>query len=158
MKKFLAILVLLGIGGASWAYVQRQRKLLANYKKQVVGVQVLKVSLDEIIMNFTMRFTNTSDIEATITKLYTDVYINNVYVGYTSSTDQALIPAQGNADIKFQINFSPQLILKNILNIVLSSASITQMPYRLKGYARIKSGFIPLSLPFEYAGTLNDLI
>lgn len=157
-KKILALSVLVLAGGGTWAYIARQRKLLANYKKDLINIQFVNISPDLITVRFTMRFTNTSDIEATIKQLNAEVYINDVYIGYTTITAQTLVPAKGMADLPFEVTFSPKLIYKNIISLVLAAAAFKDMPFRISGSAKLKSGFIPVSIPFEYASTFKQFI
>jgi LEA14-like dessication related protein len=155
-KTITAIALLIASAGGLLWYYRRQKKLLLDYDRKLIGLKIVQLSADKTVINFIIRFTNKSDIEATINRMYSDLYVNDVYVGYLSDTRPMIIPAKGYSDIEAQISFSPILVLKNILTILLSSASLSTIRYKLKGYASIKSGLVSVSVPFEYEGTLKD--
>lgn len=146
---------------AGYRYFKKQAKLLNDYDIRPVGIRVISWAKDGSIasIEFTVRITNKAAIEATITRLYTDIYLNNQYVGYATIDNKMLIPAHGSADGKFQVTFAPKQVLKNLVSNIAMLLLKGDLSYRLKGYARVKSGFIGLPIPFDETGSVKkDLI
>lgn len=157
-KPVIAITVLGGLGYALYRYVAKQKKLLLDYDIKPIGVSIVPGStLDVAKVNVTLRLFNKAAIEATINKLYTDVYLNDVNVGYVENNNKVVIPARGYSDIQLQATFSIKLILKNITQLGLGSMSLKDTRYRLKGWANVSSGgFIGVTIPFDSSGSLKD--
>lgn len=162
-KVILASLGLLsaGAGIVLYRYYNKQVKLLGDYDIRPVGVKVLRWEKDGSLatLEFTVRITNKSNIEAVITQLHSDIYLNNQYLGYVINNGSILVPAKGSADAKVQITFAPKEALKNIISTVTVLLGTKDIPYRLKGYAKVKSSFIAVSVPFDETRSLKgDLL
>lgn len=150
-----------GAAYAGYRYFNRQSKLLNDYDIRPVGIKVIQWAKDGSIatLEFTVRITNKSDIEATITRLYSDIYLNGQYVGYASNKDTMLIPARGSADGKIRTTFVPKQVLKNLVNDLATLLLKGDLPYRMKGYARVKSSFLGIAIPFDETGNVkSDLL
>lgn len=158
--KTIVVMGLLGVLGASgyfaWKYFSREKKLLEEYGVDLLGVKFSNFSEDLITAVFTIRITNKSAIEATIQRLYADVYMNNAYVGYVANDGEFIIPSKGSSDVQLKITVATKELLKNIVGTLLTLAATKDVPYRLKGYVKLKSAFIGGSIPFEYNGFLKS--
>jgi len=153
--------LLAGTGYAGYRYFKKQAALLEDYDITPIGVKVLRwdKNADMAILEFTVRISNKAAIEATITKLYSDVYLNDQYVGYVNNNGNILIPGKGAADAKLQVTFAPKQVLKNLVSTIGILLNTKDVPYRLKGYARLKSSFIAFSIPFDQTRSLKkDLL
>ena len=157
-KPVIVITVLAGAGYGLYRYFKKQQKLLDEYTAKPIAFSIVKWTNDEAIVNFTIRLTNKSDLEATINKIYSDVYLNEIYVGQVNDTNSNIVPARGISDIKASFTFSPKVILANIVDLALGSLQLRNMNYRLKGYVIAKSNIIQVSVPFEDKGKLSDLL
>lgn len=163
-KKWILTALGIGAAGAAYAgyrYFQKQSKLLYQYDIKPVGIRVIEWKKDGSIatLQFTVRITNKADIEAVITRLYADIYLNNQYVGHASNSNSILIPARGSADGKIQVTFAPKQVLKNLVSDLAVLLLKGDIPYRLKGYARLKSSFVGIAIPFDETGSLKkDLL
>lgn len=158
-KIVIAIILTGGIGYAAWRYFNKQQKLLEDYSVSLVSLNVFKWTKGEAVINFIIRLQNKSDIEATLQQFYADVYVNEILAGnVASAAKETAIPARGYSDIHAQLTFSPEIVLKNAVDIVIGIINQKDIAYRLKGYVRLSSGFVPVSIPFETSGTLKDFI
>lgn len=153
-----SLLAVGGIGYAAYRYVVKQKDLLNQYSADLINIGFVSMTADQWVISFTIRLNNKSDIEATMEKMYADIYLNNVYVGYVINDTPALIPAKGTSDIKLQATFAPKVILKNLIDIVTQILQVKDVSYRLNGYVKLKSGFVPVSVPFDESGKLSDFI
>ncbi len=160
-KPFITVLAVVAIGGVGYAayrFYKRQADLLYDYEIKPSSFELISATPDKVDIKFTMRFTNKSSIEATIKELSTDIYLNDIFIGYVVNDTQAVIPAKGTSDIKLQASFSPALVFKNLVDMLLISASLKDVKYKLTGYAKLQSAFIPLSIPFENSGKLSEFL
>jgi LEA14-like dessication related protein len=161
LKAKTLILSLLGLtvaGSAVAAYLfyRKQITLLKDYGMKPMGVRVISWQANTATLEFTQRITNKSTISAVVTRFYSDVYLNGQYIGFMDNASNLIVPAKGSADIKVQITFAPKEALKNITSTLLILLQKGDVPYQMKGYAKIKSSFIGVNLPFEYKGNLKQ--
>ncbi len=154
-KKIIVATIAGGLLYAAWRFYKKQAKLLEEYTIKPIGAKFLKLSLDVATIEFTVRITNKSAIEATVIQMYSDVYLNGQLVGFINNSGKALIPGNGTSDIKMILTITPKEILKNIVASIGSSVQSRDILYRMKGYAKIKSSFLTVSVPFDYNGSLK---
>lgn len=144
-------LIVAGSGYAVYRYFKKQAQLIEDYDIEPVGAKIIR--WDQAagigIIEFTIRITNKSAIEATIKELYSDLYLGNQYVGYMSNTGSMLVPGKGTADAKITITIATKQILKDFANILSVFISTKDLQYRIKGYVKLKSSFISVSVPFD---------
>jgi LEA14-like dessication related protein len=161
MKGLKALLIASGvgiIGFAIYRYYKKQADLLANYTYKVVGLKVVSLTTENIVLDITTRITNNSNVSATITEIYLDAYLNGKNVANINEVKDIFVKANGSSDFSFRLAISPKLVLGNIVNIVTLSATTQDLFLNLKGYVRIKSGFLSVSLPFDYQNNIKSLI
>lgn len=161
MKGIKALLIASGvgiIGLAIYRYYKKQADLLANYTYKVVGLKVVSITTENIVLDITTRITNNSNVSATITEIYLDAYLNGENVANINEVKDIFVKANGSSDFSFRLAISPKLVLGNIVNIVTLSAATKDLFLNLKGYVRVKSGFLSVSLPFDYENNIKSLI
>jgi LEA14-like dessication related protein len=159
LKPVIALGLMGGLGYLAWRFYSRQKQLLEQYEVRPLGVKVIKWKPDVATVEFTVRITNKAAIEATVTSMYADVYLMDQFMGNLENSGGVVIPAHGSSDAKMQITFAPQQVLKNAVSAIGVLLQTKDIPYRLKGYAKIKSSFIAVSVPFDYKGNLkSDLL
>lgn len=165
----LAALTVAGVGYAAYAYYRKEKSLLYQYKTSLAGFNIISKTKDLWKVDLIIRFTNMTDIEATLKQMYTDIYLNSTYVGFGSSDKATIIPARkvdpltqqpigGTADIIIHLEFSPSIVFGNGVDILLGTIASKDLPWKLKGYAKLSSGFVALSIPFDIDGTLADFL
>jgi len=159
MKGLKALLLASGVGIIGYAlyrYYKMQINFLKDYQYKVTGFKVVSLTSDNVSFDISTRITNISNVEAKVTEIYLDVYVNNALVGNINEVKDILVKANGSSDFSFRIAFNPKIVLNNIINIVTLSVALKDVVVNLKGYIRVKSGFISTSIPFEYSTTLKE--
>lgn len=157
--KTIAVLGGLGIiGYALYRYYKIQAKFLEDITYKVLGVRVAKISASAITLDITARIYNASNVEAVVKEMYLDLLVNDVKVGNVNEIKDIPILPQKSSDISFSITFNPQLIKKNVVDLITFTIAAKDMKYELRGYVKVKSGFITTSLPFSYSNNLKSVI
>lgn len=155
VKVILGLTVIGGIGYAAYRYVQRQQKLIEQYEIKPIYFQILNWTQGLITLAITLRFSNKSNIEATIQELSVDIYVQNVFVGKVTQIKNTLIPAKGQSDVQLQLTAAPKELLKNAVSIFTTALSKKDITYRINGNAKIKSSFIAINIPIDYTGSVK---
>jgi len=157
--KPIALIAGLGlIGFALYRYYQRQLKFLEDITYKVIGVQIKKFTLQSVSLDITTQIFNASNIEATVKEMYLDAYINGVKVGNVNEVKDILILPQKSSIVTFNFTFDPRIIGKNIVDIITGSLASKDLVFDVKGYMKVKSGFLTLPLPFEYRNNLKSVL
>jgi LEA14-like dessication related protein len=157
--KPIALIAGLGlIGFAIYRYYQRQLKFLEDITYKVIGLQIKKFTLQSVSLDITTQIFNASNIEATVKEMYLDAYINGVKVGNVNEVKDILILPQKSSIVTFNFTFDPRIIGKNIVDIITGSLASKDLVFDVKGYMKVKSGFLTLPLPFEYRNNLKSVL
>jgi LEA14-like dessication related protein len=161
MKNLKAILVFSGlgiIGYSLYRYYNKQITFLKDITYQVVGVKIVKIATDNISLDITNRIYNASNVEATVTEMYLDFYLNNVLIGNVNEAKDLVILPLKTTDITYRFTFNPKLVIKNLVSVVTFAVSAKDMTFEARGYAKIKSGFVQTTIPFEYKNNLKSFL
>jgi LEA14-like dessication related protein len=157
--KPIALVAGLGlIGFAIYRYYQRQLKFLEDITYKVIGLQIKKFTFQSVSLDITTQIFNASNIEATVKEMYLDAYINGVKVGNVNEVKDILILPQKSSIVTFNFTFDPRIIGKNIVDIITGSLASKDLVFDVKGYMKVKSGFLTLPLPFEYRNNLKSVL
>jgi LEA14-like dessication related protein len=158
MTKTAKTLIIIGgvafLGGL-FLYMRRQFKLLAEYEYKIVGFKFRKLSGAQVTVDVTTRIFNKSNIEATVKKIYLEIFVENAKVGFVTEEGQWNIPAKGSTDIQMKITVNPQLLLKNAAAVILSGAKQKDLNFTLQGYANVSSGFLSTTIPITYSDKVS---
>jgi LEA14-like dessication related protein len=158
MTKTAKTLIIIGgvafLGGL-FLYMRRQFKLLAEYDYKIVGFKFRKLSGTQVTFDVTTRIFNKSNIEATVKKIYLEIFVQNTKVGFVTQEGQWNIPAKGSTDIQMKITVNPQLLLKNAAAVILSGAKQKDLNFTLQGYANLSSGFLSTTIPITYSDKVS---
>lgn len=146
------------IGFALYRYYQKQLNFLSNIQYSLVGLKVLNFTKDQVTLEITQKIYNASNVEAKVTEMYLDVFLNGVKVGnIDESTDILILPTK-STNVSYKLTFDPQLILKNIVNLVTLTVALKDMTIKAEGYVKVNSGFIYTTIPFTYNNNLKSLL
>lgn len=157
MKKAIIIISGLGLlGYGFYKYISNQKKLLSEFDWKISGFKIIRFSLTELLVDVEFLFTSKSNVEAEVNKLYLDLFLNGQNVGYVEENKSFIIPAKGSSKIPIRLSVNPQLIAKNLVDVILGSLSKKDVIFSLKGYVGIKSGFVKTTLPLEYQKSIKD--
>lgn len=159
MKK--ALLLIGGFGVLAFGlykYFTYQTKKLLDFDWSLSGIKINKFSLTELNLVLTIRLTSKADIEAKVQKLYLDLYLMGVRVGYVNEDKPFVIPARGSSDIPLNISISPQIIFKNIIDVTSGIGKNKDVMFKFDGFANIKSGFVSTTLPMVYETSIKQYL
>jgi LEA14-like dessication related protein len=161
MKSIRALLVLSGVGIIGYAiyrYYKKQVDFLQDFQYKVIGLKVLSVKADNVTLDITTRITNNSNVEAKVTQIYLDAFLNRVAVGSINEVKDIYVKANGSSDFSFRFSFNPKIVLGNLVNIVTLSVGTKDVMFAIDGYVKLESGFIKTTIPFAYDNNLKSLI
>ena len=161
MNRFKPLLIFAGVGVIGYAlyrYYMKQIQFLKDITYQIVGLKVKSITVNQVSLDITTRIYNASNVEATVTEMYLDVFINGVAVGNINEVKDIVVLPQKTTDVTFNFAFNPRIIGKNILDILSLTVASKDMNFDVKGYVRVKSGFLSTTIPFEYTNNLKAIL
>lgn len=161
MKALKTISVLAGlglIGYALYRYYLKQVDFIKDITYQVTGIRIREFKKDKVSLDISALIFNASNVEAVVTQMYLDVFINGINVGNVNEIKDITISPKKSTNIQFNFSFDPQLIAKNIVDLVTLSVAAKDIVIDIKGYIRVKSGFLSTPLPFEYRNNLKSYL
>lgn len=145
-------------GYAIYAYAKKQAMLLENYVYKIVDFKMDTFDAQKIKGTISVWFGSKSDIEVVIDKFILDFYFNGKKVGYIEDTTSFVIPANGFTTIPFQYTLNPQLVFSNAVDIVAYALRQKDAAISVRGYAKVKSGFVSATLPISYDTTIKEIL
>ena len=110
------------------------------------------------VLDITQKIFNASNVEATASEVYLDVYLNNIKVGNINEVKDILIQPQKSTDVTYRFSFNPSIILTNVVNLITLSLAIKDLNIKVEGYVKVHSGFIYTTLPFSYNNNLKSIL
>jgi LEA14-like dessication related protein len=161
MKYLKPTLILSGVGIIGYAlyrYYIKQLDFLKNIQYSLSGIKILSVAKEQVTLEITQKVYNASNVEAKITEMYLDLYLNEIKVGNIDESSDILLLPTKTTDVSYKLSFDPQLILKNIVNLVSLTIALKDMTVRAEGYVKVKSGFISTTIPFTYKNNLKSIL
>jgi len=159
MKKALLILGSLGLlGYGIYRYFSTQADILKNFTWKISGFKIIRFNLKELAIDVTFLFSSSADIEATINKLYLDLYLDGKNVGFITESKKFIIPAKGSTNIPLHISVNPQVIFKNIIDVTLGAFKNKDLRFRLNGYVNVKSGILSTTIPVDYETSIKEYL
>lgn len=146
------------IGYALYAYAKKQATLLQSYTYKIVDFKIDTFDLQKIKGSISVLFGSQSDVEVVVQNFILDFYFNGKKVGYLEDTTQFVIPAKGKTTIPFQYTLNPQLIFNNAVDIISYALRQKDASISVRGYAKLKSGFVTATLPISYDTTIKQIL
>lgn len=150
----LGVLALVGVG--VYAYYKKQIGVLYNYTYKIIFVKIKKITKQELSFDIKTRFSNASKIEATVNKIWVEIFVEGVKSGQIVENKAFVLPAKGSSDIDLFVSVNPQAIFKNIVQIFLTGAKQRDIKFQMKGYANVSSGIISTTIPIDFSDTLKS--
>ena len=152
MKGLKTISIIAGVGLIGYAiyrYYQKQVGFIKDITYQITGLKIREFSKSRVSLDISATIFNASNVEATVTQMYLDVFINGIRVGNVNEIKDINILPKKSSNIEFNFAFDPTLIAKNIVDLISLSVSTKDIVIDIKGYIKVKSGFLSTSVPFE---------
>ncbi len=160
MKKVFITIGALGLGYGLYQYYLTQGAILYKYKYEVVGVTIKKASLKEVELQIDVEVVNDSEISATLTNYYFDIFLNGekVAVIQNASVDQYLEKNGGTSFFPMKVIIDPSKFVKgNVVTGLLESVKNSTIEQR--GYFGFKKGLLRFNkIPFSYTYKVKDFI
>jgi len=158
LRPFLIVGGLGIIGYALYRYYMRQLNFLKDITYQVTGLNIKSITASLVSLDISAKIYNASNVEATVTQMYLDVFINDIRVGNVNEVKDILILPQKSTDITFNFQFNPRLIGKNLTDVIFSTISAKDVTIKFNGYVKVRSAFISATIPFEYENNLKSYL
>jgi LEA14-like dessication related protein len=159
MKKALLLFGGLGLlGYGLYRYFKTQAELLQQFDWKISGFKIINVTLNELSLNINFLFTSKADIEATIEKMYFDLFLEGTNVGFVTENKSFILPAHGSTTIPVHVSINPQSVFKNVIDLAVAISKKLDFKFKLKGYVSVKSGLIHTTLPVEYEASLKQFM
>lgn len=146
------------LAGGVYIYLRRQANILKDFSWKIKGFKVRSFSFSNLSLQVTFLFTSKADVEATIKKMYFDIYVQGKNVGFIKEEKQFIIPANGSSEVPLYISVNPQAVFKNIIDVTLLSAQSKDVMFTLDGYVNVKSGFISTTIPVKYETSIKQYL
>ena len=157
MKKtiiILAIVAVLGISG--YIFYSNQVEKLMNMRYKFLAIK--NVSVGETAFDVKVRIESDSTLEAQVTDLDLDVFVNGRKVGKIVDNSKMIIPAKGYSVIDFKVIADLDSIGLNALNLAGEVWKNKDATLTLRGKAKVKTSFISFRVPIDYTESIKYLL
>lgn len=156
MKKYIIIGSLVVLLASAAVFYKKQLDLLQQYETEIMGIKIVKLSLDTSIINIKVRLHSQSTLQAEITELNLDFYMNGVFMAKIKDVRPVIIPAKGYSDIEVAVEFSPNALGKDAVALVSNLIKFQDADIRINGFGKVRSAFIKINVPITYDTTLKQ--
>lgn len=159
MKKVLIIGTITAIlGGAVYLFYKKQIDQLSKLKYAFLKVSLGNLGATDTVLNLSLMVTSESTLEAEITDLNLEVFLNEKKVGSVSEIKPIILPAKGSSVVDLKISITPLQAGMDLLSAATSYLTKKDANIKINGYGKVKSAFIKTSVPFTYETTLKQII
>ncbi len=138
-------------------FYNHQVDLIKNLTYKLTGLRIIKLDEAETILSVGLQIASTSTLEAEITNLNLDFYINGVKLANITDESKIVLPAKGYSNVQLKIAISPKDLKQNFVNLASYFIQNKDAVVRFTGYGKVKTAFITTTLPFEYETTIKEL-
>jgi len=160
-KLLVGSVITLGIGMFGYAlykYIKKQTELLKDFAWEIASFRFTSLDLNLLKGVMSINFTNKADVEIKVTEAYLDFYFDGVNIGYFQDVQEFVIPAHNTTNLPFEFTLNPQIVIGNFTNLLLYSTRQKNADIMVKGYMKVRSGFIRGTFPVTYNTTLKELL
>lgn len=132
----------------AWAYFKNQGRLLSQWDYQVKGLRILNITGSYMDLELSLDIINRSNINAMVTDIDLDVYVDGRLLGRAQSTDLFFFQPYGTTNLRIKFRTSSGNV------VTAAKAAITggvNMPIRLTGGMKLetlKGVFVPVPINF----------
>lgn len=159
----MKISTILGVSGAAilgagiYMYYKKQVQFIKDITYQVQSIKIISWTSQQAVIAINAQVFNSSNLSGTIEELYLDVYMNGILLGHLQQTQNIPIYAQSFSVVPVTFTFNPSLVGLNILTMAEAMLVQKSANIEIRGYVRVKSGFITAKAPFSYNDNLASL-
>lgn len=163
MGKYIALGVVVATALGAYLYFKNQYNLLMGYCYKFKNVKVNSLTRNESSVEFTIQFTNPSDLNADISAYEIDVYMNGNFISKIASATPIQVPAKQSFDIPFNLAFNTNDVLNfdNLLDAVKAIITPDQFKIGFRGFitASLLGGIIGAkNVPINIDYSLRDIL
>jgi len=150
---------LIGAVSLTGAYMYLQFKKVMSYTLNFVGIRDVKMTPQDISMNFVYEYENKSNIDVTLSEQQYEIYINGVY--YTSLLNKAEVVLYGGRKNLIAVNLT--LVYKDVASKLQTNyLSLVALPQNVKILVKMKwkvrYGILKVPISYPYEVTLKEII
>jgi hypothetical protein len=164
MKKaiiILAIVSVIGVGG--YLFYKNEIDKLYNMNYQFMGANILELSKDgKTILNVKIRIDSDSTLEAAISDMDLDVFVDGTMFGKIESVNNKkpiIIPAKGYSIAEVQVTLDTLQTELNGFTVIKNYFTKKDATLTLKGKLKLKTGFLPkFPASINYSESIKYLI
>lgn len=132
----------------AWAYFKNQGRLLSQWDYQVKGLRILNITGSYMDLELSLDIINRSNINAMVTDIDLDVYVDGRLLGRAQSADLFFFQPYGTTNLRIRFRTSSGNV------VTAAKAALTggvNMPIRLTGGMKLetlKGVFVPVPINF----------
>jgi len=160
MKKVFIAIGALGLGYGIYQYYLTQASILYNYKYNVIGVVIKKVTLKEVELEIQLEVINDSAISATLTNYFFDIFLNGQKVAEVKNAtlNQFLRANGGKSFFPIKVIIDPRRFASgNVVAGLLESVKNSTIEQR--GFFGFKKGLLRFNkIPYSYTYKVKDFL
>ncbi len=160
MKKAIIIgSIVVLIGGAGYYFYTREINKLYNMNYEFVGIQFENLSLATPVMNIRLKITSDSTLEAQLSDLDLDVYINGAKIGKITDVKKIIIPAKGYSFVDIKVALDSTELMGKGFQLIADIYKAKDATLTLKGTTTIKSAFLSFkNTKIDYTESIKYLL
>lgn len=159
MKKtiiVLSIVAVLGVGG--YLFYKSQIDKLYGMDYGFESVRFENIAFDNTVIDLKLRVTSDSTLEAEISDLDLDAYINGVKVGKIVDNRKIIIPAKGYSIVDIKVSINMDEVRMNGIAVLGDIWKNKDANLTLKGSAKVKTAFIKVPTKIDYTESIKYLM
>lgn len=146
--KIIGVSVLVLAAGGALYYYREQGELLKKYKIDIVDWRARNYTLADTDLEITFKISSYGNIEAIISDVALDVFINDQFIAAAVQPGNQVIPAMGYNYLKVNVKVRNTQLVKQAINIIGASKN-APITIRIKGTVKVKTGWIGISIPVD---------
>jgi LEA14-like dessication related protein len=160
MKKVFIAVGALGLGYGIYQYYLTQASILYDYKYNVIGLIIKKVTLKEVELEIQVEVINDSAISATLTNYFFDIFLNGQKVAEVKNAtlNQFLRANGGKSFFPIKVIIDPRRFASgNVVAGLLESVKNSTIEQR--GFFGFKKGLLRFNkIPYSYTYKVKDFL
>ncbi len=154
--------LMVGVTAYVLNYLMKQLRLLTNTRFEMVGTNVTKVSMTEVVITLWWKVVNLSDISFVVQNQQYDIYLNDKFIKKVGYAEPIEVLAKGTSRIPTLISFTPkeaiQVGLDNLGGFVTEEGR-KKLKLKVVGDFTIKTKiFTAKKIPYEFTDSIENIM